>query len=208
MATPGHTNSAPQAARTFIPLWGWTASYCPYFPAHTKHRGISVSVQVRRTTVAPWSFRKAASSHRGGSERGHSVSLPRPTYPLESSSGSAGTFQRGHPALLITGCIRLLQHSHTAGQMKLAELFKYNNSAANRQQPARFADFFYHKGQCEIAHVLPSVPGRVPGGVYRVRGLPCALGCWADTQSQKAARSRIRHRFRKQRPGGLESGKS
>jgi len=32
-------------------------------------------------------------------ERGRSVSLPRPAYPLESSSGSASTFQRGHPAV-------------------------------------------------------------------------------------------------------------
>ena len=30
-------------------------------------------------------------------ERGHSVSLLRPTYPRESSRGSAGTFQRGIP---------------------------------------------------------------------------------------------------------------
>jgi len=58
-AALGHTKSAPQAARTFIPFWGWTAIYCPYFPAH-EHRGISVSVQVRRTTVAPWSFRNPA----------------------------------------------------------------------------------------------------------------------------------------------------
>ena len=38
-------------------------------------------------------------SRCGDKERGHSVSLPRPAYPLESSSGSADTFQRGHPAI-------------------------------------------------------------------------------------------------------------
>ena len=101
---PGRTR--PHQSRrkqrvTFIPLWGWTVIYCPYFPAHTKHRGMSVSDQVRRTTVAPRSFRMVASSHCGGSERGHSVSLPRPAYPPESSGGSAGTFQRGHPATFI-----------------------------------------------------------------------------------------------------------
>src|ERR1035441_9415974 len=54
-----------------------------------------------RLGVRRWRRGRSASqpeSRCGDRERGHSVSLPRPAYPLESSSGSADTFQRGHPA--------------------------------------------------------------------------------------------------------------
>src|SRR5664280_110533 len=53
-----------------------------------------------RLGVRRWRRGRSASqpeSRCGDRERGHSVSLPRPAYPLESSSGSADTFQRGHP---------------------------------------------------------------------------------------------------------------
>jgi hypothetical protein len=74
------------------------ATALPMLPL-TQHPGeyrFPIRLGVRR-----WRRGRSASqpeSRCGDRERGHSVSLPRPAYPLESSSGSADTFQRGHPA--------------------------------------------------------------------------------------------------------------
>jgi len=53
---------------------------------------------------------------QGVLERGHSVSLLRPTYPPESSSGSAGSFQRGILRRLLTGH-KITAHCHTTGRL-------------------------------------------------------------------------------------------
>ncbi len=63
---------------------------CPCFPG--KCRGILVSDQVRRTTVAPWSFRNRLDALCGEQERGRSVSLPRSAYPWKAPTEAQTRF--------------------------------------------------------------------------------------------------------------------
>ena len=58
LAAPGHTCCA--ASRKINPTIGAEQSWTTHTSPHT--RGVSVSHQVRPTTVAPWSFRAMASS--------------------------------------------------------------------------------------------------------------------------------------------------
>src|SRR5271157_2085432 len=48
------------AAQRSSQLGDWAATHCPYFPVKRQSRGMLVSDQIRRTTVAPQSFRKPA----------------------------------------------------------------------------------------------------------------------------------------------------
>ena len=89
----------PLSCATTPHFRGWAAfhmaigHFAHASPAHS--RGTLVSDQVGPTTVAPWSSRNRPAARCGDQKRGRSVSLPQPAYPPESSSGSAGAFQRG-----------------------------------------------------------------------------------------------------------------
>ena len=92
-----------------------------------------------RLGVRRWRRGRSANqpeSRCGDRERGHSVSLPRPAYPLESSSGSAGTFQRGHPATYI-----LQDASDYCSTARHYRQAKYNSqNFSNITTPARLVN--------------------------------------------------------------------
>src|SRR5208283_1884534 len=151
------------------PIWGWTANRCPYFPAQTNAGEYRFPV---RLGLRRW--------HRGrSSKRRHATAEVQnegtpfrclgPHTHWKAPAEAQARFSEDIPRYSFTGCIRLLQHSHTAGQIELAELFKYNNSAANRQQPGRALPTSFMMGKYELENVLSSVLGRVPRGVHRVR---------------------------------------
>jgi len=72
------------------PLWG-LGSYFAHASPGTCRRTL-VSVQVRLTTVTPWSSRSWLDAGCGDQKRGRSVSLPRLAYPLESPAEAQARF--------------------------------------------------------------------------------------------------------------------
>jgi hypothetical protein len=116
-------------------LLGWATIDCPYFPAHTTGRGASVSVQVRRTTVVPWSFRNPA---RRQAAEFQNEGTPFRCLGLHTHRKDPAEAQARFSEDILqlkfhrTHKITAAQPSQ-AGQTQLAEPFKYSNSCRARQ---------------------------------------------------------------------------
>ena len=169
LAALGHSNGAPQAARTFVPFGAGqpiAVHTSPRTPNAGEYR-FPVRLGLRRWRRGRSSKRRHATAEV--QNEGTPFRCLGPHTHWKAPAEAQARFSEDILRYSFTGCIRLLQHSHTAGQIELAELFKYNNSAANRQQPARASPTSFMMGKYELENVLSSVLGRVPRRVHRVR---------------------------------------